>query len=393
MIGIEILRDKCTGCGLCLGECPFGAIIMEGDVAAVTESCTLCGVCQQACPVEAIILERETTVREDASDYKGIWVYAEHSRKVNYELLGEARRLAEKLGCEVSAVLMGEDLQDEAQRLIRFGADVVYVVDNSSMMPFNDEIHAHVLTELIRQHKPEIVLIGATTYGRSLAPRVSARLDTGLTADCTVLDIEEETGVLLQTRPAFGGNLMATIVCRDRRPQMATVRPGVLKPLPEDLARKGRVVNCEVKLPQTVRTRVVDVLRVASSEVSLEEAEVVVAVGKGIGSQDNLSLAESLAEALGGVVGASRAAVDAGWIEYGRQIGQTGKAVAPRLYIACGVSGAVQHTAGMAGAETIVAINKDPDAPIFKIAHYGIIGDVRDVLPELIRELKERRRD
>lgn len=391
MIGIEILKEKCTGCDVCLNECPFGAIIMDGEIAAITDSCTLCGICQESCPCEAIILHRETAVRSDTSEHKGIWIYAERSRKVTYELLGEARRLADKLGCEVSAVVMGENLQDEAQALICHGADVVFVADNPNLTPFNDEAHAHVLTELIEQHKPEIVLIGATTYGRSLAPRVSARLDTGLTADCTVLDIEAETGVLLQTRPAFGGNLMATIVCRYRRPQMASVRPGVLKPLPLDPARKGRIVFPDVKPPDVMRTRVIDVFKVASGDANLAEAEVVVAVGKGIGSQDNMSLAEDLAEALGGVVGASRAVVDAGWIDYSRQIGQTGKTVAPKLYIACGLSGAVQHTAGMASAETIVAINKDPDAPIFKIAHYGIVGDVRNVLPELIRELRERK--
>ena len=391
MIGIEILRDRCTGCELCLGQCPFGAIVMDAKVAAITDSCTLCGACQEACPCEAITLKRESVSRGDISEYKGIWVYAEQSRKVTYELLGEARRLADKLSCDVSAVLMGEGVQDEAQTLISFGADVVYTVDNPQLTPFNDEAHAHVLTELIRQYKPEIVLVGATTYGRSLAPRVSARLDTGLTADCTVLDIEEETGVLLQTRPAFGGNLMATIVCRDRRPQMATVRPGVLKPLSADATRLGKVVSSKVNLTMDLRTRVLDVVRATSGAVNLGEAEVVVAVGKGIGSRDNLSLAEGLAEALGGVVGASRAVVDAGWIDYSRQIGQTGKTVAPKLYIACGLSGAVQHTAGMASAETIVAINKDPDAPIFKIAHFGIVGDVRDVLPELIKEIRERK--
>ncbi|KAF0196282.1 MAG: electron transfer flavoprotein alpha subunit [Bacillota bacterium] len=391
MIGIEILKGRCTSCGLCLSECPFGAIIMDGDVVAITDACTLCGACQEGCPSKAILFERKTVSREDVSEYKGILVYAEQSRKVTYELLGEARRLADKLGCNVSAVLIGKDLQGEAQELISFGADVVFAADNPSLALFNDEIHAHILTELIRQHKPEIVLIGATIYGRSIAPRVSARLDTGLTADCTLLDIEDGTGVLLQTRPAFGGNLMATIVCRERRPQMATVRPGILKPLPVDVARQGTVVFMEVKFPKSVRTKVVDVFLVALGDVNLGEAEVVVAVGKGIGSQDNMSLAEDLAKVLGGVVGASRAVVDAGWIEYSRQIGQTGKTVAPKLYIACGLSGAVQHTAGMVNAETIVAINKDPDAPIFKIAHVGIVGDVRHVLPEITKLIKEKK--
>jgi len=364
---------------------------MSGGLATITDSCTLCGACQESCPCEAIILQRKRAVsNEETAGYSGIWVYAELSRKVTYELLGEARRLAEKLDCEVTAVLLGSNMQEEAQTLISCGADHVLVIDDPDLRAFNDEAHAHVLVEMIREHKPEIVLIGATTYGRSLAPRVSARLNTGLTADCTVLDIEDETGVLLQTRPAFGGNLMATIVCRERRPQMATVRPGVLKALPADNTRTGRITCIKVPIP-SLRTRVLNVLREASSDVNLGEAEVVVGVGKGIGSQANLGLAQDLAEVLGGAVGATRAVVDAGWIDYSRQIGQTGKTVAPRLYIACGLSGAVQHTAGMASAETIVAINKDPDAPIFKIAHYGIVGDVQNVLPELIKEIRKRK--
>jgi electron transfer flavoprotein alpha subunit len=363
---------------------------MEGPVARITEACTFCGACVESCPFEAILLEREEATAVDNSDYSGIMVYAERFRAVSFELLGEARRLAEKLNCRVYAVALGDDALEQAPSLVSHGADVVLTVGDPRLNTFNDELHAHVLAELIRRYKPEIVLVGATTYGRSLAPRVAARLDTGLTADCTVLDIEEDTGILLQTRPAFGGNLMATIVCRDRRPQMASVRPGVMKAMPEDLKRTGIIKKCEISLPGQLRTRVVAENRTSSSQVSISDAEVVIAVGKGIGGMENVRMAEELAKTINGSLGASRAAVDAGWVDYGRQIGQTGKTIAPKLYIACGISGAVQHTAGMAAADTIVAINKDPDAPIFKIAHYGIVGDVREVLPELIRAIRER---
>ncbi|HSL93867.1 MAG TPA: electron transfer flavoprotein subunit alpha [Bacillota bacterium] len=390
MVDIRVLDDKCTGCGLCLGACPFSAIVMDDLVARITDACTFCGACVDACPFEAILLEREAAPEVDNSDYSGIMVYAERSRSVGLELLGEGRRLAKKLNCQVYAVSLGDDAAKQASSLIAHGADVVLTVADPRLNSFNDELHAHVLTALIEKRKPEIVLVGATTYGRSLAPRVAARLKTGLTADCTVLDIEEGTGILLQTRPAFGGNLMATIVCRDRRPQMASVRPGVMKSMPADWQRTGLISECDIELPEKLRTRVISEHKLSSSQVSISDAEVVIAVGKGIGSMENVRMAEELARAINGSLGASRAAVDAGWVDYGRQIGQTGKTIAPKLYIACGISGAVQHIAGMAAADTIVAINKDPDAPIFKIAHYGIVGDVREVLPELVKAIRER---
>ena len=390
MVDIRVLEDKCTGCGLCLGACPFSAIVMDEAYARITEACTYCGACVDSCPFAAILLEREEAPPVDHPDYSGIMVYVERSRAVGFELLGEARRLAEQLGCKVYAVVLGDDAPQQAPSLVAHGADVVLTVEDGLLNAYNDELHAHVLTALIVSHKPEIVLVGATTYGRSLAPRVAARLDTGLTADCTVLDIEEGTGVLLQTRPAFGGNLMATIVCRDHRPQMASVRPGVMKAMTPDWQRSGVTEQCVVSLPVSLRTRVIAEHRLSSGQMSISDAEVVIAVGKGIGSLENVRLAEELAKAINGSLGASRAAVDAGWVDYSRQIGQTGKTVAPKLYIACGISGAVQHTAGMASADTIIAINKDPDAPIFKIAHYGIVGDVREVLPELVKAVRER---
>jgi electron transfer flavoprotein alpha subunit len=243
------------------------------------------------------------------------------------------------------------------------------------------------LADLIQEEKPEIMLLGATTIGRSLAPRVAARVGTGLTADCTGLAVNPETGLLEQTRPAFGGNIMATIICPRHRPQMATVRPKVFQAAPKDPARKGEIVN--LKSPEVaLRSRLLERVREQAENVNLDEADIIVAGGRGLADEKGFKLLSELAEALGGAVGASRAAVDAGWISYPHQVGQTGKTVSPKLYIACGISGAIQHLAGMQSAETIVAINKNPDAPIFQVAHYGIVGDVFEVIPALIRELK-----
>lgn len=342
--------------------------------------------------MEAIELQRAETTEITANPAGGIWVFAEQSegqpRKVVLELLGEANRLAIVRNASVTAVIFGEGLSPASRQLIHYGAHQVLVADHAALRLYNDELYAELLSDLICEHRPEIVLIGATSYGRSLAPRVASRLNTGLTADCTTLSIEADSGVLLQTRPAFGGNLMATIVCPHHRPQMATVRPQVMLALPPDSSRQGLVIPVGYRPPQELRTRVLQVCRTALGSASLADAEVVVAVGRGIGSAANLDLCRELAIALGGVLGATRPVVDAGWMDYSQQIGQTGKTVAPRLYIACGISGAVQHLAGMSSAETIVAINQDPDAPIFQLANFGIVGDLVDVIPELLQALK-----
>ncbi len=342
--------------------------------------------------MEAIELQREATTEAAPYPSGGIWVFAEQSegqpRRVVFELLGEANRLAAGRNASVTAVIFGEELAPASQQLIHYGAHQVLVADHAALKQYNDELYAGLLSELICERRPEIVLIGATSYGRSLAPRVASRLNTGLTADCTTLGIDPENGLLLQTRPAFGGNLMATIVCPHHRPQMATVRPQVMQALTPDASHRGLIVPVDYQPPQELRTRVLQVCKSAAGSASLADAEVVVAVGKGIGSAANLGLCQELATALGGVLGATRPVVDAGWVDYSQQIGQTGKTVAPRLYIACGVSGAVQHLAGMSSAETIVAINKDPEAPIFQLAHFGIVGDVLEVIPELLHALK-----
>lgn len=394
MASIRVEPAKCVACGQCVGACPFGQIQLQDDVATIGEGCTLCGSCVSACPLDAIEMETSQAASVDLSDYKGILVWAEQSegqvKPVTFELLGEARRLAEQLQAPVAVALLGEDMTTAAASCIHYGADRVYLVDDPRLAGFNDEIYAAVMEQVIELYKPEILLMGATTYGRSLAPRLASRLHTGLTADCTQLAIDPDSRLLLQTRPAFGGNLMATITCPRHRPQMATVRPGVMRALSPDAGGQGQIVQPPVEIPETTRIRVLEVCQTLAEDVDLTAAEVVVAAGKGVGSAANMQAIEELAQLLGGVVGATRPVVDAGWIDYSHQIGQTGKTVSPKLYIACGISGAVQHTVGMQGAETIVAINKDPEAPIFQIAHYSLVGDVMEIVQALIEELRSR---
>ena len=390
---IYISSDKCTGCTLCVGSCPFNAIEIQGKKAVVNEKCTLCGICESSCKPGAIKVERpEPSNKPDISAYTGVWVYAElrDGSPIGsaYELLGAGRSLADSLGVPLSAALLGSNLRQPAKSLIEYGADNVYVIDDDNLELFNDESYADVFVRLIEKFKPEIILISATTYGRSLAPRVSSRLNTGLTADCTSLDIDPDTRCLRQTRPAFGGNLMATIICPDRRPQMSTVRPKVMKALEPDGKRKGKIIKPGIPVTKATKIEVLEVVNTLTDAVNLSEADIIVSGGRGIGDPKNFVLLEELAHLLGGAVGASRAAVDAGWIDYSHQVGQTGKTVGPKIYIACGISGAIQHQAGMSSSDIIVAINKDPEAPIFQLATYGIVGDVLAVVPEMIKQLK-----
>ncbi len=395
-MSVRVISDTCTGCETCVTACPFGAIEMRDGKAFITENCTMCGACVEVCEFKAIERTEEATApMADLSAYKGVWVFAEQHKggisSVTLELLGEGRKLADKKKTKLSAVFIGHAIKDKAKELIAHGADIVYVADDPALKDFNDDAYAAVLTTLAKLHKPEIILAGATAIGRSFIPKVAANLYAGLTADCTVLDIDPETGHLHQTRPAFGGNIMATIVTPNHRPQMATVRHKVMKKANRDDARKGDIIDVKFTTSGDVRTKVLKTVEEVSETVNISEADIIVAGGRGMASRKNFQMLEELAKVLGGAVGATRGAVDEGWIPYSHQVGQTGKTVCPKLYIAAGISGAIQHLAGMQSSDVIIAINKDPDAPIFNVATYGIVGDVNEVLPIMIKKFKEMR--
>ena len=345
--------------------------------------------------MEALSIERaEQAEQKDLSGWSGVWVFAEfrngRTAPVSYELLGVGRRLADQRQVPLSAVVIGSELDEAARELVAYGADKIFQIDDPALAKFTDDAYANVMEDLVREHKPEIVLAGATAIGRSFIPRLATMLATGLTADCTQLEIREEDGALLQTRPAFGGNIMATIVCPNTRPQMATVRPLVMKPNAYDSEREGEIVKINPE-PARIDSRV-KVLRTVAEEgeqLNLNEADVIVAGGRGLENEKGFNLIRELADCLGGAVAASRAAVDSGWIPYPHQVGQTGKTVCPKLYIACGISGAIQHLVGMQSSDTIIAINRDKDAPIFDIATYGIVGDIFEVMPVLLEQVKQ----
>ncbi len=397
-MAIRVITEKCVGCKLCIPTCAQGAITYVDKKAVIDViKCNYCGACIDACKkFKAILIEIDRKVSDqDLSLYKGVWVYAEQRNgeiaSVVYELLNEGRKLAEQLGEELSAVLLGDGVTCQAEDLIQHGADNVYVVDNPKLKDFQDDSYAMAMAELCEEYKPNIVLTGATAIGRSFIPKVAVMLETGLTADCTQLGIDDYTKLLLQTRPAFGGNLMATITCTNFRPQMSTVRHKVFKKAAKDVSRKGKIftkVFADDLLKS--RTKLIEFVKEMESTVNLSEADIIVSGGRGLGEAKNFALVRELAELINGAVGASRAAVDAGWIPYSHQVGQTGKTVCPKLYIACGISGSIQHMAGMQSSETIIAINKDPNAPIFEIATYGIVGDLFEVIPAMISAIKNR---
>ncbi|HSH13180.1 MAG TPA: electron transfer flavoprotein subunit alpha [Desulfurivibrionaceae bacterium] len=395
MLKIDV--DGCIGCGVCESTCTFGAIKVVDGLAVVDDKCTLCGSCVDACEVGALSIERAAkAVSADLDNWSGVWVFAEFRdgriAPVGLELLGVGRQLADQRAVTLSAVLLGSGLDGHAQELIGFGADRVYQVDHPALASFTDDAYGNILADLARTHRPEIILAGATAIGRSFIPRVATMLATGLTADCTDLAIRPADGVLLQTRPAFGGNIMATIECPHTRPQMATVRPLVMKPLPFDGARAGEIVEVSpVADLLKSRVEVVESVREEGNQINITEADILVAGGRGLESEKGFALVREVADLLGGAVAASRAAVDSGWVGYPHQVGQTGKTVCPKIYVACGISGAIQHLVGMQSSDTIVAINRDENAPIFGVATYGIVGDVFEVLPVLVDRLKERR--
>ncbi len=329
------------------------------------------------------------------SEHKGVWIFAEQRdgklQKVSLELLGKGREIADKLGTELTAVVLGYNTQNIADSLLSYGADKVLACDNKFLSHYSTDAYTKVICDLALEKKPEIIFIGATFIGRDLGPRVSARLRTGLTADCTGLDIDSETNNLMMTRPAFGGNLMATIVCGNHRPQMSTVRPGVFSRLEKDNSKINpeKIQKVDIKLTEEdIRTKTEEVVKLSKNIMDIGEASVLVSGGRGVGNAENFSMLEELAKVLGGTVAASRAAVDINWADKAIQVGQTGKTVRPKLYIACGISGAIQHLAGMQDSEFIIAINKNPDCPIMKVADLAIVGDLNKVLPELTAKIK-----
>ncbi len=388
------VNDNCTGCGLCVKACPFGAITLVDKKAVISEACTLCGACVQVCKFDAIDLERRQAKDVDLSKFQDVWVVAEVKdgkiRSVTYELLGKAKDLAFELKQKVGLVLIGSDVKKFTKDLSIHGADKIYVADDENLLQYYTDTYANIIIGLISQYTPNIVLYPATIKGRDLAPRVASILRLGLTADCTGLSIYE--GKLLQTRPAFGGNIMADIVDFETRPQLCTVRPNVMKNLCEDHDENAEIIEVPVKIDEKgLRVWVKEVLSaVCEDGVPLCEADIVVSGGRGVGSKENFKLIQDLADVFHGTVGASRVPIELGWIGKNHQVGQSGTTVSPKIYIACGISGTIQHLVGMKSSKVIIAINTDPTAPIFNVANYGIVGDLHKVIPLLIDALKNK---
>jgi electron transfer flavoprotein alpha subunit len=393
-MSIRVIKEKCSGCKICIKSCPFGIITVDNKLAIIGDGCNLCGACVPSCKFKAIVIEKEQKAAKDYSAYRGVWVFAEQRKSkvegVAYELLGEGRKLADKLQVPLSAVLIGDKITEQAKELIAHGTDRVYISDAPGLNNFQDDSYGEVFIKLIEEEKPEIILIGATSIGRSLAPKIAYRIRTGLTADCTGLEVDLLNRNLMQTRPAFGGNIMATIICPNYRPQIATVRHKVMKKAVRDANHQGEIIQKTFDLNTiTIKTKVLNIVEEVAKTINIAEADIIVSGGRGMGGPENFRLVEELAQVLGGAVGSSRAAVDAGWMPYSHQVGQTGRTVCPKLYIACGISGAIQHLVGMQSSDVIVAINKDPQAPIFKVANLGIEGDVLQVLPALTKQFKK----
>ncbi|OQB27751.1 MAG: Acryloyl-CoA reductase electron transfer subunit beta [Chloroflexi bacterium ADurb.Bin180] len=392
---LEINREECIGCGACVDACPFGALRLVDNIAEVDDKCTACGACLEVCPVSALSLpERPQAKEEGLAGYQGVWTWVEQFQgqacSISWEMLGQGRKLADQRKTSLTACVLGHNVEHIGREAIAYGADRVFLIDDATLGVYRTLPYADALVKLVRQFKPEIFLLGASSRGRDLAGSVATELYTGLTADCTGLDIDEQTNLLRQTRPAFGGNIMATIICPNYRPQMSTVRHRVFEMPVADAARQGQIVSVAAGMDEgQIASKVVEFIT-EQGEVNLADAKIIVSGGRGVGGPDGFGPIRELAEVLGGAVGSSRAAVDAGWIPYAHQVGQTGRTVRPDLYIACGISGAVQHLAGMGTAKVIVAINKDPEAPIFSMANYGIVGDLFQLVPALTAQFRKK---
>ena len=403
-MAVIVHEEKCTGCEDCVSACAYEAISIEGKAPVLSDECTQCGACIDACASGAVVFEdSQGRICVDVARFKGIHVFIEHDNrtasKVSLELLGKAREMANASGRQgkdqmVTAILIGFGVGDIADELICCGADNVVVVDDESFKMYRTDIFTKAVVQIVRGKKPEILLFGATSQGRDLAPRIANRLRTGLTADCMALEICKDSGLLLQIKPTFGGSMMATIVCPDHRPQMATVRPGVMKKTVRDPERTGTKEAITIDLSEKdFMIRIRDIIASTRKHVDLEDAKVVVAGGHGMNNREGFELLEALSAELGGEVGASRSAVEAGWVGPDHQIGQTGKTVKPDLYIACGISGSIQHLAGVSQSKYIISINTDSKAPIVSASDVTFIGDLFQIVPmltEKIREYKEK---
>jgi len=389
---IKVIYEKCTLCKVCIDVCPFDAIEIKDNKIFINEKCTLCGLCVKNCPEKALYKEEKKKEEIDTSKYQGIWFFAETKdgsiSPVSYEMLSACLKIKEKLNQEISGVLFGENVSSLAPDLIKRGCDNVYVIKSEKLENFREQTFADAFSKLINKYKPNIVIAAATMIGRSFIPSVAAKIKTGLTADCTDIDIDEETGLLVQTRPTFGGNLMAKIICKYHRPQMATIRPKIFSPAEVIDGKDGNIIEENIEIEDDGNVEILGREKV-ENVVDLQEAEIIVSGGRGMKGPENFDIIKEFASLLGGAVGASRAAVDSGWIPYPHQVGQTGKTVKPKIYIACGISGAIQHLAGMQTSDFIIAINKDREAPIFKVANLGVVGDLFEVVPLVIKKIKQ----
>ncbi|MHA1728355.1 MAG: FAD-binding protein [Promethearchaeota archaeon] len=392
---INVDKEKCTGCGMCEQACPFGAIKIVEKLAVIGDECTLCGACVQVCNFDAITIQRKKVDNIEFSQFKDIWIVAEIKnnkiRNVSFELLGKAIALAEELKQDPCVILLGNNAKKFIEEFSDKGAKKIYVAEHEALEDYYTETYSSIVIGLISKYKPNIVLYPATISGRDLAPRVASILGLGLTADCTELSIMD--GQLLQTRPAFGGNIMADIISPNTRPQMATVRPNVMEQASLKENNSAEIIETPVKInPKSLKLKIKEIVSGATDGggIPVDEADIIVSGGRGVGSQEGFKILEDLADVLKGAVGASRAAVDLGWIPKSHQVGQSGTTVSPTIYIACGISGTIQHLVGMKSSDVIIAINTNPEAPIFEVANYGIVGDLHEVVPLLTEAFRKK---